>query len=157
MALDKRSQGSLTFGTYIKPLSHKVINKHFSKYYDFGLNSLRKMNISRLFQYKCIRNQIWPCHKVGQAGFIICANLVQTTSPMRHTKSQGHWPFVPENKIFKGFLTYMSAVSLTLHLFIAIVSLGSTYQVRIMTLALTVLKKINFSKNFTFNCNQKQI
>ena len=28
-ALDKRSQVSLTFGTYIKPLSHKV--KHFSK------------------------------------------------------------------------------------------------------------------------------
>ena len=29
VALDKRSQVSLTFGTYIKPLSHKV--KHFSK------------------------------------------------------------------------------------------------------------------------------
>ena len=34
------------------------------------------MNISRFFPYKCIRNQIWPCHKVvqGQARFIICAN-----------------------------------------------------------------------------------
>ena len=80
MALDKRSQVSLTFGTNIKPISHKV--KHFSKvnYYDFGLNSYRKLiNI-----------------------FIICANLVETTSPMLHTKSQGHWPFVPENKILKG-------------------------------------------------------
>ena len=24
------------------------------------------MNISRIFQYKCISNQIWPCHKKGQ-------------------------------------------------------------------------------------------
>ena len=35
---------------------------------------------------------------------------------MLHTKSQGHWPFVPENKIFKGFLTYMGVVALTLKL-----------------------------------------
>ena len=26
---------------------------------------------------------------------------------MLHTKSQGHWPFVPEKKIFKGVLPYM--------------------------------------------------
>ena len=56
MALDKRSQVSLTFltfCTYIKPLSHKVNISR--KYYDFGLNSYRKMNISRFFPYKCIR------------------------------------------------------------------------------------------------------
>ena len=100
------------------------------------------MNISRLFPYKYIRNQISPCHKVGQARFIICANLVETTSPMLHTKSKGHWPFVPENKIFKGFLTYMGTVALT----IAIVSLGFTYQVRIMSLASTVFKKSTFPK-----------
>ena len=35
---------------------------------------------------------------------------------MLHTKSQGHWPFVPGNKIFKGFLTYMGVVALTLKL-----------------------------------------
>ena len=43
------------------------------------------------------------------------------------------------------------------NLFIAIVSLGLTYQVKIMTLASTVLKKINFSKNFQFKCIRKQI
>ena len=37
------------------------------------------------------------------------------------------------------------------NLFIAIVSLGLTYQVRIMTKAFTVLKKINFSKNSHLN------
>ena len=36
---------------------------------------------------------------------------------MLHTKSQGHWPFVPENKIFKVFfLTNMGAVAMTLKL-----------------------------------------
>ena len=42
-----------------------------------------------------------------------------------------------------------SKVNLDLwNLFIAIVSLGYTYQVRIMTEASAVFKKINFSKNF---------
>ena len=63
---------------------------------------------------------------------------------MLHTKSQGHWPFVPENKIFKGFLPYMGVVALTFE--IAIVSLGLTYQVRVKTLASTVLKKTTFQK-----------
>ena len=35
---------------------------------------------------------------------------------MLHTKSQGHWHFVPENTIFKGFLTYMGVMALTLKL-----------------------------------------
>ena len=51
-----------------------------------------------------------------------------------------------------------SKVNLDLwNLFIAIVSLGYTYQVRIMTKAYTVFKKINFSKNFPFKCLRKQI
>ena len=73
------------------------------------------MNISRFFPYKCIRNQILPCHKVGQgqARFIICANLVEPTYPMLYTKSQGHWPFVQENTTFKGVLPYICVVALT--------------------------------------------
>ena len=43
------------------------------------------------------------------------------------------------------------------NLFITIVSLVLTYQVRIMTKAFTVFKKINFSKNFPFKCIRKQI
>ena len=65
---------------------------------------------------------------------------------MLHTKSQGHWPFVPAKKMFKGFLLYMGAVALTLKLIIAIVSLGLTYQVRTMTLASTVFKKSTLQK-----------
>ena len=49
MALDKRSQVSLTFGTY---KSHCLIRLNISlKYYDFGLNSYRK-NIFQDFPHK---------------------------------------------------------------------------------------------------------
>ena len=49
-------------------------------------------------------------------------------------------------------LAERSKVNLDLwNLFIAIVSLGLTYQVRIMTKASTVEKKINFSKNSHLN------
>ena len=67
---------------------HKVVQ------YELALDE-RKMNISRFFQYKCIRNQIWPCRNIdqGQPKFIIFANLVGPTSSMIYTKSQGHWPF----------------------------------------------------------------
>ena len=113
--LGKRSQVSLTFGTYE---NHCLIRFNIShKYYDFGLNSYRKMNILRFSPYKCIRNQIWPCHKVGQGQprFIIYANLVGPTSPMLHTKSQSQWPFRPgSRRSFKEFLPYMGMMAIIL-------------------------------------------
>ena len=102
VVLDKRSQVSLTFGTYIKLY---LIRFNIScNCNHFRLNSYRKMNFSRFFPNKCTMNQIWPCHKVGkgQPRFIICANLVGPTSPMLHTKSPAHW-FFWFHKIFKGF------------------------------------------------------
>ena len=66
----------------------------------FGCNSCGKINISRFFS--CIRNQIWPCCKVGQGQprIIICANLVGSKSPMLHTMSQGHWPYIFQRRSF---------------------------------------------------------
>ena len=67
------------------------------------------MNISRLFQYKCIRKQIWPWRKKGQGQprFIICVNLVGLTFHMLNTKSQGHWSFGPiEEDIYRVFTLY---------------------------------------------------
>ena len=61
---------------------------------------------------------------------------------MLHTKSQGHWHFVQENNIFIGFLPYIGVVALTFETFIAIVSFGLRYQVRIMSLASTIFKQI---------------
>ena len=43
------------------------------------------------------------------------------------------------------------------NLFIAIVSLGQTNQVRLVTEASTFFKKINFSKKIPFKCIRKQI
>ena len=43
------------------------------------------------------------------------------------------------------------------NLFIAVFSLGLTYQVRMITKASTVFKKIYFSKNLPFKCIRKQI
>ena len=55
-------------------------------------------------------------------------------------------------------LAERSKVNLDLwNLFIAIVSLGLTYQVRIMTKASTVLKINQLFKKFPFKCIRKKI
>ena len=113
----KKNKISLTFPRPVWTLWYHCLKRLniSQKYHDLGLNNYGKMSISKFFPYKCIRNQIWPCHKAGQgqARFIICGNLIETTALMLHTKSQGPWPIVPENKIFKGFLPYMGVVVLT--------------------------------------------
>ena len=69
------------------------------------------MKISRFFPNKCIRNQIWPCHKVGhgQPRFIICAD----PHPQCYIPSpKAIVLLVTEKKIFKGFLPYMGVVAI---------------------------------------------
>ena len=63
-------------------IQNHCLNRY--KYYEFGLNSYRKMNILRFSPYKCIRIKFDLAIKVGQGQprFIICANLVGPTSPM---------------------------------------------------------------------------
>ena len=48
----------------------------------------------KIFPYECIRNQIKPCHQVGQCQWriTICAKLLGPISPLLNTKSQGQWP-----------------------------------------------------------------
>ena len=48
-----------------------------------------------VFPYKSIRDQIWPCRKVGQGQprVIIWTNYDGPKASMLHTKPQGHWPF----------------------------------------------------------------
>ena len=59
---------------------------------DFGLNCFQKSTLQIKIPFKCIRKQIWPWRIVGQgqSRIIIWTNLVGPTSPMLHTKSQGH-------------------------------------------------------------------
>ena len=55
-----------------------------------ALTVCKNINFSPKFPFICIRIIIWT-------------NLVGPTSPMLHTKSQGHGPSGSEKKIFKGF------------------------------------------------------
>ena len=51
-------------------------------------NSFWKIQCFTFFPYKSIRDQIWPCHKIGQGqpSVIIWANLVVLENLMMHTK-----------------------------------------------------------------------
>ena len=77
----------------------------------FGVNSFGKINFSRFFQSKCIRNHIWSCHKVGQGQHrtIIWSNMVRPTSLKLHIKTEGHQlsGFGEEE-----FLPYMSVMAI---------------------------------------------
>ena len=72
-------------------------------------NSFWKIHCSTFFQYKSIRDQIWPCRKIGQGQLrvIIWINLVVLAHPMLHTKIQGHRPFGYGEEDFLSFLPYM--------------------------------------------------
>ena len=55
-------------------------------------NSFRKIHCFTFFPYKSIRDQIWPCRKVGQGQprIIIYINFVELESPMLHAKFQDY-------------------------------------------------------------------
>ena len=67
----------------------------------------KNINFSEIFPFKCIRKQIWPWRLVGQGQprIIIWTNLVGPTTPMLHTKSQGHWPSGSGEEDFLRVLT----------------------------------------------------
>ena len=76
---------------------------------------------------------------------------------MVHTKSQGHWPFVPENKIFKGFLPFMGVMALTFELIYSHCLIRFNISSENNDFGFNSIQKINFSKNFLFKCIRKKI
>ena len=66
------------------------------------------------FPCKSIRDQIWPCRKIGQGQprVIIWTNLVVLDHPMAHTKIQGHRPFGSGEEEFLRFLPYMGMAAI---------------------------------------------
>ena len=60
------------------------------------------------YPYKSIRDQIWPCRKIGQgqSRVIIWRKLVVLEHHMLHTKFQGHLPFGSREDFFKFFTIY---------------------------------------------------
>ena len=78
-------------------------------------NSFWKIHCFTFFPYKSIRDQIWPCRKIGQGQptVIIWANFVVLRYPMMRTKNQGHWPFGSrEEDFFSRFLPYMAMAAI---------------------------------------------
>ena len=67
-----------------------------------------------VFPYKSIRDQIWPCHKIGQGQpkVIIWTNFDGPKAPILHTRPKVTGPLVPEKKIFEAFLQYMGVVAI---------------------------------------------
>ena len=77
--------------------------------------------------------------------------------PKLHTKSQGHKPFVPENKIIKGVLPYMGVVALTFETFYSLCLIRFNMSSENNAFGFNSIQKINFSKNFPFKCIRKLI
>ena len=77
-------------------------------------NSFWKIHYFTLFPIKSIRDQIWPCRKIGQGQLrvIIWTNLGVLEYPMLHTNFQGHWPFGSREEDFLKFLPYMGMAAI---------------------------------------------
>ena len=77
-------------------------------------NSFWKIYCFTFFPYESIREQIWPCRKIGQGQptVIISTNLVVLLHPMLHTKFQGHQPFGSGEEDFLRFLAYMGMAAI---------------------------------------------
>ena len=69
------------------------------------------MTLKQFSPYKSIRDQIWPCRKIGQGQprVIIWTNYDGPKAPMLHTKPQGHLVL---EKIFEVFLPYMGVAAI---------------------------------------------
>ena len=65
-------------------------------------------------QYKSRRDQIWPCHKIGQGQprVIIWTKLVELMRSMLQIKFQGHGSFGSGEEVFLRFLPYMDMVAI---------------------------------------------
>ena len=74
---------------------HVLIWLTASTNFDIDYNSSWKIHCFTFFPYKSIRDQIWPCRKIGldRPMVIISTNLIVLQYPMLHTKFQGHQPF----------------------------------------------------------------
>ena len=86
-----------------------IRRSYLVKYTNFDIihyNSFWKILCFTFFLYKSIKDQIWPCHKIGhgQLRVIIWTNLVVLEHPMLHTNCQGHRPFGSGEEDFLRFL-----------------------------------------------------
>ena len=98
---------TLTFGTHTASGTH--LDYCIWQLLHHSYNNFCKIHCLNLFPYKSIREQIWPCRKIGQGQprVIIWIILVALEYPMLHTNFQGHRPFGSrEEEFFHGFIIY---------------------------------------------------
>ena len=71
-------------------------------------NSFWKIHCFTFFPYKSIRDQIWPCRKIGQGQprIIIWTNLAVLELPKLYTKFKDHQPFGSREEDLR-FLPYI--------------------------------------------------
>ena len=94
---------------------HVLIQQTESTNFDItDYNSFWKIHYFTFFPYKSIRDQIWPCRKIGQGQLrvIIWTNLEVLEYPMLHTNFQGHWPIGSREEDFLSFLPCMGMVAI---------------------------------------------
>ena len=102
-------------GAYSPPGDKVDVNRNFCcQFQIIDDNSFWKIHCFTFFPYKSIRDQIWPCRKIGQGQprVIIWANMVVLKHPMMHTKIQGHWPFGSGEEDFFQVLSYMAMAAI---------------------------------------------
>ena len=81
-------------------------NINLSSLWSFAVSFFQQWLSNSFSLYKNIRDQIWPCCKIGQGqpSVIIWTNYDEPEPPVLHTKPQGHWPFGSgEEDFLKGF------------------------------------------------------
>ena len=79
-------------------------------------NSFWKIHCFIFFPYKSIRDQTWPCRKIGQGQprSIMWINLEALMHLMLQTKFKGHQPFGSGEVDFLSFLPYMDMAAILL-------------------------------------------
>ena len=127
--------------------------------YIIEYNSFWNIHHFTLFPYKSIRDQIWPCRKIGQGQLrvIIWINLEVLEYPMLHTNFQGHWSFGSREEDFLRFLPCMGMAAILVmwhrpfeQTFVPLSRGGSTWN--LASIGLEVSKKKKFE-----NMNQSDL
>ena len=102
---------TLTFNIHIGPCTYLV--NYICQLWYLRLQQFLKIQFY-FFPSNSIRDQIWPCRKIGQGQprVIIWTNLVVFEHRMLHTMFQGHLPFGSGEEDILRFLPYMGMAAI---------------------------------------------
>ena len=92
---------TLTFDIHIVSYTD-LVNCIYQRWHHRLLEFLKYPLFYLCLTYKSIREEIWPCRKIGQGepSVIIWTNMIVFVHPILHTKFQGHRPFGSGDEVF---------------------------------------------------------